>query len=207
MRRAEPLHPAALLVDQDRRIRIFDKAPQFANEPSNLRRRIDVALEQDEAPRPFGADEFALGIGQFSPDTPVMNARLIMGPISPRSPRGSRKRPLIALDEALPAGSFQVAAELRGFVPGAERADHGAVNDALFAEIGALDHAARGNRAPPGTCPAAPGRRPGRRPRSSATRPGRRSHRHCCWRQAQPVLTAATRAGGSAAAAGAATLR
>ena len=65
MWRAEPLHPAAFLVDQDRRVRIFDGGAQFANQPSDLRRRIDIALEQDKAPWPLGADEFALGIGQF----------------------------------------------------------------------------------------------------------------------------------------------
>src|ERR1700730_14304003 len=73
------------------------------------------------------------------PDTPVMNAREFMGPISPQAARGSRKRPLIPLDDALPAGSFQVAAELLGLVRCPERANHGAVIDALVAEIGALD--------------------------------------------------------------------
>src|SRR4051794_14041416 len=73
------------------------------------------------------------------PAMPVMKARLFMAPIRPRRPQGSRKRPLIPLDDALPAGSFQVAAELLGFVGAAERTDHGAVVDALFTQIGALD--------------------------------------------------------------------
>src|SRR5882757_9442871 len=74
-----------------------------------------------------------------SPETPVMNARLLMGPIRPLTAPGSRKRPLIPLDDALSAGSFQIAAELGGLFRGAERTDHGAVKHALFAEIGALD--------------------------------------------------------------------
>src|SRR6478609_4978704 len=75
-----------------------------------------------------------------SPDTPVMNARLLMRRIRPLLALGSRKRPLIPLDDALPAGSFQVAAELGGLVGGPERTDHGAVIDALVAKVGALDH-------------------------------------------------------------------
>ena len=75
-----------------------------------------------------------------NPDTPVMNARLFMGPISPLAAQGSRKRPLIPLDDALSAGSFQVAAELRGLIGRPERSDHGAVVDALVAEIGAFDY-------------------------------------------------------------------
>src|SRR4051794_14952615 len=75
-----------------------------------------------------------------SPETPVMNARLLMGPIRPLTAPGSRKRPLIPLDDALSAGGFQIAAERRGLVRGAERADHGAIVDALVAQIGAFDH-------------------------------------------------------------------
>src|SRR5258708_8821871 len=76
------------------------------------------------------------------PDTPVMNARVLvlMRPISPRLSRGSRKPPLIPLDDALPAGGFQAAAELRGFVGRSERPHHGAVIDPFVAEIGTLDH-------------------------------------------------------------------
>src|ERR1700722_15597822 len=56
--------------------------------------------------------------------------------------RGSRKRPLIPLDDALSAGGRQAAAELFGFVGGAERTDHGAVVDTLVAQIRPLDHRA-----------------------------------------------------------------
>src|ERR1700712_3520758 len=62
------------------------------------------------------------------------------GPIRPLTAPGSRKRPLIPLDDALSAGGFQIAAERRGLFGGAERPDHGAVKDALVAEIGAFDH-------------------------------------------------------------------
>ena len=53
VRRAEALHPAALLVDQDRRVRLAERLAQFANKLSDLRRRFDIPLEQDEAPRPL----------------------------------------------------------------------------------------------------------------------------------------------------------
>src|SRR6266852_3591080 len=71
-------------------------------------------------------------------DTPEMNARLLIGPISLRAAPGSRKRPLIPLDDALSAGGFQVAAELAGFVLGAERTDHRPVKHALFSEVSPL---------------------------------------------------------------------
>src|SRR3954468_7703240 len=68
------------------------------------------------------------------------------GPIRPLTAPGSRKRPLIPLDDALSAGGFQVAAELRGLVRRTERPDHGAVIDALVAEIGALDQRRAGTQ-------------------------------------------------------------
>src|SRR5260221_4426508 len=43
---------------------------------------------------------------------------------------------LILLDDALPAGTFQIAAELGRLFGGSERADHRAVIDPLVAEIG-----------------------------------------------------------------------
>src|SRR5258707_14113884 len=54
--------------------------------------------------------------------------------------QASRRRPSILLDDALPAGSLEAAAELRRFIRRRERANHGAVVHALFAEVGALDH-------------------------------------------------------------------
>ena len=45
MRRPEPLHPAALLVDQDRRIGLAERLPQFPNKLSDLSRRFDIPLE------------------------------------------------------------------------------------------------------------------------------------------------------------------
>jgi hypothetical protein len=43
------------------------------------------------------------------------------------------------LDDAPPAGRYQAAAELHGFLARAERAYQGAVKDALVAEISSLD--------------------------------------------------------------------
>src|SRR4051812_44473081 len=79
-----------------------------------------------------------------SPEMPVMNARLLMGRIRPLTAPGSRKPPSIPLDDALPAGGFQTVAELGGLAAGAERADHGAVIDALFAEIHTPDRSRTG---------------------------------------------------------------
>ncbi len=74
-----------------------------------------------------------------------MNARLFMGPISPLTAQGSRKRPLIPLDDALPAGSFQAAAQLRRFIRGPERTDHGTVINAPVAKVGTLDQRRAGS--------------------------------------------------------------
>lgn len=46
---------------------------------------------------------------------------------------------LAPLDDALAAGRFQVDAELRGFVVGAERSHHGAVEGALTRDVSAVD--------------------------------------------------------------------
>src|SRR5882724_9684236 len=113
------------------------------NEISYLCRRLDISLEKDKSPRPFDADEFALIGAQFRSgyacdECPRVHAgRLARG--WPEGQHGSRKRPLIPLDDALPAGSLQAAAELRGFIGGPERTYHGAVVDAFVAEIGAFD--------------------------------------------------------------------
>ena len=79
MRWTQPRHPAAFLVDQDRRIRLAKAIPQFLNKRRYLIRRLDIAFEKDKAPRPLGTDKFALRALSSSPDTPVMNARLLMG--------------------------------------------------------------------------------------------------------------------------------
>ena len=63
VRRAQPLHPAPLLVDQDRRVSRARSRPQFLNQRSNLSRRLDIALEEDEAPWAFGTDKLPLGGG------------------------------------------------------------------------------------------------------------------------------------------------
>ena len=53
--------------------------------------------------------------------------------------QASRDLALVLFDDALPAATFQTAAELRRLFGGSERADHGAVIDPLVAEISALD--------------------------------------------------------------------
>ena len=63
VRRPEPLHPAALLVDQDGRIGA-QFMQSFINKASDLRLIFNVSLEQDQAPRPGLAQERALIGGQ-----------------------------------------------------------------------------------------------------------------------------------------------
>src|SRR3984957_8599143 len=63
-------------------------------------------------------------------------------PLSPLTAQGSRKWPLIPLDDALSTGGFEATAELRGRLRRAERTNHRAVIDPLVAEVRALDHGA-----------------------------------------------------------------
>ena len=50
MRRPEPLHAAALLIDQHRRIGPADRRAELSDQPANLLGRRDVALEDDQPP-------------------------------------------------------------------------------------------------------------------------------------------------------------
>ena len=60
MRRADPLDPAALLIDQDRRVLALERLAHVAAEPPDLLRIVGVALEEDDAPGPGVAQERAL---------------------------------------------------------------------------------------------------------------------------------------------------
>ena len=66
MRRPKPCHPAAFLVDQNRRIVTADAVAQRANQIANLIRRAAVAPEQDEADRIGSGKEVAFEGGQAS---------------------------------------------------------------------------------------------------------------------------------------------
>src|SRR5450755_3181032 len=59
--------------------------------------------------------------------------------ISPRLPRGSSEGLLIPLDDALPAGRLEAAAQRTRVVGGGEGADHGAVIGALVAQLHFVD--------------------------------------------------------------------
>ena len=67
VRRPHPLDPSALLVDQDWRIRVADRGAQFIRQRPHLIRRVDVAPEQDEAPRLLVAVKGDLVSGQRKP--------------------------------------------------------------------------------------------------------------------------------------------
>jgi hypothetical protein len=56
--------------------------------------------------------------------------------------------PSVPLDDALAASRFQAAAELRRLIERPERTDHGAVVDALVAEVGTLDQGAARSQHP-----------------------------------------------------------
>lgn len=56
MRRPHPLHPAALLVDQDRRL-AAQRLAKIGGQAAQLIGRLDVAGEEDEAPRVGVAEE------------------------------------------------------------------------------------------------------------------------------------------------------
>ena len=74
MRRLEPLHPAAFLVDQHRRIGAADDGAQALDQGADLRRLGTVAGEQDEAER--------IGLGE----EPAFLARRARGRPARRSP-------------------------------------------------------------------------------------------------------------------------
>jgi hypothetical protein len=65
LRRTQPLHPSTFLVDQDRSIQPAYGPAEIINQGSNLRRRADIAFEQDQAPRRCGAQERPLVRGDF----------------------------------------------------------------------------------------------------------------------------------------------
>ena len=60
MRRPEPLHPPALLIDQHRSFGNAYRFEGILNQPGDLGFVLDVALEQDEAPWPSLTQECAL---------------------------------------------------------------------------------------------------------------------------------------------------
>ena len=59
MRRRHALNPAALLIDQDRRVGAPDAFPERARQGAQLIAVGDIALEEDQTPRVFTAKEGA----------------------------------------------------------------------------------------------------------------------------------------------------
>ena len=66
-RRPQPLHAAALLVDEDRRMRAADAVAQAGDQIGDFRGLADVAGKQDEAPWPLVAVEVDLVVRQGFP--------------------------------------------------------------------------------------------------------------------------------------------
>ena len=60
MRRPHALHPPAFLVDEHGRVGAADNGAEIVDERAQLRPIDDVALEQDQSPRPRVAEERAL---------------------------------------------------------------------------------------------------------------------------------------------------
>ena len=59
MRRRHALNPAALLIDQHRRVGTADAFPERMRQRAHLIAVGDVALEEDQAPRVFQTQEGA----------------------------------------------------------------------------------------------------------------------------------------------------
>ena len=66
MRRAKALHPAALLIDQDRGI-AADGTAEFADQPTQRVGTCDIPRENDETPGLRFAEELPFLIGQRRP--------------------------------------------------------------------------------------------------------------------------------------------
>ena len=80
MRRTQPLHPAAFLVDQDRRIGVARQLAQFLQQAQMTCAGVSMLrlnrIKPHGRSRRMNSRSAALS---SSPDMPVMNARLLMG--------------------------------------------------------------------------------------------------------------------------------
>src|ERR1041385_5011315 len=109
------------------------------NKFSNLCHVLDVALEQDQAERLGLAQERALRVEQprssQSGDecAPRRHRRGLAWP--PRQGQESEAAQSVGLHNTIAASRLQAGAELHGLLASAERPDHGAVVDALGAEV------------------------------------------------------------------------
>ncbi len=90
VRRPHPLHPAALLVDQDRGTGVADAVAQRVSQGPHLLRTVDIAPEQDEAPRPRPGEEGAFRLRQPMAATAVDRRR---GHRSVSARNSRRRRP------------------------------------------------------------------------------------------------------------------
>ena len=71
MRRTQPRHPAAFLVDQYRRVVAADASAQRADQIAHLVGRTAIAAEQNEADRIGGGEEIAFeGAETFARSSP-----------------------------------------------------------------------------------------------------------------------------------------
>ena len=68
VRRPEPLHAAALLIDEDEGVVAPYRVPDVAGQRADLLRRFDVAAEQDDAERVGGPQEGALVVVKARPE-------------------------------------------------------------------------------------------------------------------------------------------
>ena len=144
MRRAEPLHPAALLVDQDRGVVAADDLAKICNKRATCVGRLDVALEQDQAPRAAASRRNARSscgerrAGQAGDESARRHRRGLA--CAARAGSSKRQWHQLLWTTHWPPAAFRllqswIACSRRG-----ERSDHGAVVGALVAEIGAADH-------------------------------------------------------------------
>src|SRR5437879_12945249 len=117
MRRPQPGHSPAFLIDQHRRIRLTQTISQFTNEVRYLIWSLDIAFEQDEAPWPRPTDEFALRGGQYCSGYAGNEGACAHKADYPDPARGSRNWPIILRDKALSPGAPQLGHELDRLLP------------------------------------------------------------------------------------------
>src|SRR5271156_3149187 len=96
MRRPHPLHAAAFLIDQHRRIRAAENVAKRARQRSQLLAVDHIALEEDQPPGPPLADEGAFLVAEggagAANDERARHPRALRATSVNSSPRSSRRR-------------------------------------------------------------------------------------------------------------------
>ena len=107
MRRAQPLHPAALLIDQDGRV-TAEGGAEIVDQPAQRVGVRDIALEDDQTPGLGVARNWRSSSVSAGPATPVMKAR-IAGRLACAAREGqARAAPQFLWTMQLPPAAFRL---------------------------------------------------------------------------------------------------